>query len=116
MPAVRKLLALTALLSTLVSPFAHASVPLATLALSVRLDPAALRPDAEASTAFPLQLKLDQSLSEGMIDAALETGEAMVGTPYEFGADRDDAVDCSALVRRMFVSVGKVLPRTTREL
>lgn len=98
------------------SSSAHAGMPLATLALSVRLDPAAVRAASETTLAFPVHLKLEQTLEAGMIDGALEAGEAMVGTRYEFGADREDAVDCSSLVRRMFSSVGKPLPRTTREL
>jgi lipoprotein Spr len=115
MKATRWLLSFAALLLTC-STSAHAGVPLATLALSVRLDPGVMRAAHETGNAFPVHLKLEQSLAEGMIDGALDAGEAMIGTRYEFGADRDDAVDCSSLVRRMFSSVGKPLPRTTREL
>ncbi|WP_051361959.1 C40 family peptidase [Solimonas soli] len=41
---------------------------------------------------------------------------AMLGTGYGFGRDDDEAVDCSALMRRIFASAGIALPRTTHQL
>lgn len=113
MRAVRRLLPIALLLF---SGPVFANLAPATLALSDRLGTRAVAPRVEAAAAFPLQLQLDASLRRGLVNGALETGQAMIGTRYEFGADRDDAVDCSALVRRMFGSVGKLMPRTTREL
>ncbi|WP_051278375.1 C40 family peptidase [Solimonas flava] len=41
---------------------------------------------------------------------------AMLGTAYGFGRNDDEAVDCSALMQRIFASAGVALPRTAREL
>ncbi|HEY0973083.1 MAG TPA: C40 family peptidase [Solimonas sp.] len=40
---------------------------------------------------------------------------AMIGADYELGSQRDDAIDCSGLVQRVFGAAGVDMPRTTRE-
>lgn len=67
----------------------------------------------------PLPLALAETLvlpaddeAGRVIDAAI----GMVGTPYRYGRDSDEAVDCSSLMRRVFRSVGQHLPRTAREM
>lgn len=62
-----------------------------------------------------LELRVASSLRPSLIANALGRGSEMVGTRYELGADRSDAVDCSALVRRMFSQAGVALPRTARQ-
>lgn len=72
---------------------------------------------SEASTATPLHLQTATQVRDSIIrELVLLKGTAMLGTDYVLGANRDDAVDCSALVQQMFGSAGIELPRTSREL
>lgn len=115
MQTVRSFLAVAALL-LLLPGAAFANVPSSSLMFSEHLGPFRAQPRVEAVDAFPVRLKLDVNLRRSLIRGAIDTGQDMIGTRYEYGADREDAVDCSALVRRMFGSVGVAVPRTTREL
>jgi cell wall-associated NlpC family hydrolase len=81
---------------------------------------AAPRAVAPVSTITPgIRLRMEQDANESLIrELVLATGQELLGTDYVYGAatDREDAVDCSSLVQRMFRSAGIQLPRTAREL
>jgi lipoprotein Spr len=86
------------------------------LRLSERLALATLRGMPILAPDQHVSLRLSENVSHSLIrDLVLARGEAMVGTSYVYGADREDAVDCSALVQRMYRSAGIEVPRTTRE-
>ncbi|WP_420468402.1 C40 family peptidase [Panacagrimonas sp.] len=95
-----------------------AAPALASIHPDLRMSPvlfaSAPQPGPETRQA-PLVLRPEPSLRSGLIRAALTQGQAMLGTDYLFGADREDAVDCSSLVQRMFRAVGLKMPRTTRQ-
>lgn len=92
-----------------------------TAALGLNLDPnlgeAATTRQAPDSATYPaLDLTIaaelrDQGISALVVDKAL----TMLGTTYKFGVDSDDAMDCSALVRRAFLTAGLEMPRSTQE-
>lgn len=52
---------------------------------------------------------------EGTIGRALSYARDLLGIPYHFGGTTLKAIDCSALVQKVFKSIGIVLPRTARE-
>jgi cell wall-associated NlpC family hydrolase len=110
----RLLLRLLSLALSAACMVAYAPNAAASLQLATRLDAVSgigtpwLRPPT-------LELRAASSLRPSLIADALVRGSAMLGTRYELGADRSDAVDCSAMVRRMFSHVGIALPRTTRQ-
>ncbi len=87
------------------------------LQLSERLALGPMQDFAQASSSPRLALRLSDEIGGSLIrELVLARGEEMVGTDYVYGADRDDAVDCSSLVQRMFRSAGIEVPRTTREM
>ena len=45
----------------------------------------------------------------------LQTAYFYLGVPYKYGGTSDQAMDCSAFVRKCFQAVGINLPRTSRE-
>lgn len=45
----------------------------------------------------------------------LEEAKTWLGTPYRFGGDDRDGIDCSAFVQKVFEVEGEKLPRTTQE-
>lgn len=95
---------------------AQANVPIPRLQWSEHL--AAPRAVGPVHTARPgITLRLEENASESVIrELVLAKGHELLGTGYVYGANRDDAVDCSSLVQRMFHSAGIKLPRTAREL
>lgn len=97
---------------------AQANLHRPTLQFSDRLAGAALHgTDASMTTAPALRLRLSDDVGDSVIrELVLAKGKALIGTDYVYGANREDAVDCSALVQRMFRNAGIQLPRTTREL
>ena len=103
--------------SLLASPAAQANVPIPRLQWSEHLAPSA-RPVGPAPVATPgITLRMEENAGESLIsEVVLAKGHELLGTDYVYGADRDDAVDCSSLVQRMFRSAGMELPRTAREL
>lgn len=87
------------------------------LQLSERLALAPLQTVAMQSSEPSLSLRFSDDIADSLIrEVVLASGEALIGTDYVFGADREDAVDCSSLVQRMFRSAGIEVPRTTREM
>lgn len=87
------------------------------LQLSERLAMAPLRGIAATAPALRIPLTLAEDIGGSLIrEIVLASGEAMIGVDYVYGADREDAVDCSSLVQRMFRTAGIEVPRTTREL
>lgn len=113
----RRILGLVLLLagSAFVPP-AQARLQGPDLQLSERLALATLRGMPILPPDLHVSLRLSENVSHSLIrDLVLARGEAMVGTTYAYGADREDAVDCSALVQRMYRSAGIEVPRTTRE-
>jgi cell wall-associated NlpC family hydrolase len=70
-----------------------------------------------ASFQEPLALITSTNVSESIIrELVLLKGQAMLGTPYVYGANGADGVDCSALIQQLFQNAGIELPRTTRDL
>jgi cell wall-associated NlpC family hydrolase len=45
----------------------------------------------------------------------LEEAKSWLGTPYRFGGDDRDGIDCSAFIQKVFEVEGEKLPRTTQE-
>lgn len=87
------------------------------LRLSERLALSPQQDVAAAPSAASLSLKFSDDIGNSLIrEVVLVSGEALVGTDYVYGADSEDAVDCSSLVQRMYRSVGIEMPRTTREM
>lgn len=87
------------------------------LQLSERLASAPLRGIAATIPALPIPLTLSEDIGGSLTrEIVLARGEEMIGTDYAYGANREDAVDCSSLIQRMFRTVGIEVPRTTREL
>lgn len=77
------------------------------------------RPAAhEASpTTAPIKLRTSSSIGQSIIrELVLLKGRMMIGTPYIYGSNDANAVDCSALIQQLFESAGISLPRTTRDL
>lgn len=65
----------------------------------------------------PVELQPSSSVGQSIIrELVLLKGRAMLGTPYSYGSNDADAVDCSALIQQLFESAGVTLPRTTRDL
>ncbi len=64
----------------------------------------------------PLQLTAAAAIDTGRV-AGTVTREALalIGTDYVLGSQRDDAIDCSGLVQRVYGAAGVDMPRTTRE-
>jgi len=74
---------------------------------------ASVTSDAEA----PLSLITSTSVGQSIIrELVLLKGQAMLGTPYVYGSNEANAVDCSALIQQLFDNAGIELPRTTRDL
>ena len=93
-----------------------APLPALSLTLAPQLGgapgPVPLRQAAPAALSLQGDADLGRHLtSELVISSAL----ALVGTDYRLGGDGVEAIDCSALVQRVFRSAGFELPRTTRE-
>lgn len=87
------------------------------LTLAERIDPTWTRTAAHAPARTALALQLSDDVGPSIVrELVLIAGHHMLGTEYVFGANRDDAVDCSSLVQRIFRSAGLELPRTSREL
>lgn len=104
---------ITLLLMTVGS--AQAATP--TLRLADRIDPSWTRSVAPSNQAEALALQLSDDVGDSILrELVLIAGHDLLGTQYIFGANRDDAVDCSSLVQRIFRSAGIELPRTSREL
>lgn len=99
----------------LVTP-AQANVPIPRLQWSEHL--ASTRAVAPVQTARPgISLRLEEDAGDSLIrELVLAKGHELLGTDYVYGSNREDAVDCSSLVQRMFRSAGIKLPRTAREL
>lgn len=51
-------------------------------------------------------------LNEGRLVSAVER---LIGTPYRFGGDSEQGIDCSAFTRRVYRSQNVELPRSSRE-
>ncbi|GEM_PF-4682561 len=65
----------------------------------------------------PLELRSSSDASQSIIrELVLLKGHTMLGTPYVYGSNETDAVDCSGLIQQLFQSAGIELPRTTRDL
>lgn len=104
--------------ASLVAP-AQANVPIPRLQWSEHLATSARAPDPAPIVVPGITLRMEEDASESLIrELVLAKGHELVGTDYVYGADadREDAVDCSSLVQRMFRSAGIQLPRTAREL
>lgn len=113
-PLSRALLALILLFGLGIGPVAAES---AALRLTERIDPTLSRAGASPSPAAALALALSDDIGDSLVrELVLLAGAQMLGVNYVYGANRDDAVDCSSLVQRMFRRAGKLLPRTSREL
>lgn len=70
----------------------------------------------QAVAQYGIHLKSDQDIGSSLIrELVLYKGEEMIGTQYIYGANDENAVDCSSLVQQMFRSAGVQVPRTTRE-
>ncbi|MGH8516951.1 MAG: C40 family peptidase [Panacagrimonas sp.] len=96
---------------------AHANVPIPRLQWSEHLAYGP-PPTARAPLSMPgISLRLAEDANDSLIrELVLAKGHELLGTDYVYGADREDAVDCSSLVQRMFRSAGIKVPRTAREL
>ena len=109
---------LLVLLTTGLAAPAQANVPIPRLQWSDHLE--APRAFKAAPMVTPgITLRMEQDANESLIrELVLATGHELLGTDYVYGADteREDAVDCSSLVQRMFRSAGINVPRTAREL
>ncbi len=108
------------MLMTLGSPIALAQsssahdAPALQLSHSIQAPWAQVRHQAVAQ--YGIQLKSDQDIGSSLIrELVLYKGEEMIGTQYIYGANDENAVDCSSLVQQMFQSAGVEVPRTTRE-
>lgn len=72
---------------------------------------------ASQPASAPVELRTSSSVGQSIIrELVLLKGRAMLGTPYGYGSNDVDAVDCSALIQQLFESAGITLPRTTRDL
>jgi cell wall-associated NlpC family hydrolase len=97
---------------------AQANVPIPRLQWSEHLA-SSTRPAEPAPAPAPagITLRMEEDAGESLInEIVLAKGHELLGTDYVYGADSDDAVDCSSLVQRMFASAGIETPRTAREL
>lgn len=114
----RPLCALMMLIGAGLCAPAQANVPIPRLQWSDHLE--APRAFKAAPMATPgITLRMEQDANESLIrELVLAKGHELLGTDYVYGADteRQDAVDCSSLVQRMFRSAGIKVPRTAREL
>ena len=76
----------------------------------------------EPQAALLLQLSAALAAQQAETPTSDEAGRVivaamnMLGTPYRYGRDSSEAVDCSGLMRRVFSAVGQHLPRTTKEM
>ena len=112
----RGMMGVLLLAGTAFSP-AHARLHGPDLQLSERLALAPQQDIAATPSATSLSLKFSDDIGNSLIrELVLVSGEALVGTDYVYGADSEDAVDCSSLVQRMYRSAGIAMPRTTREM
>lgn len=74
-------------------------------------------PEAAPAAAAPLRLKHSGDIRQSIIrELVLLKGRAMLGKRYTYGASNDAAVDCSALIRQLYLSAGIDLPRTSQDL
>jgi len=55
---------------------------------------------------------MDCLLPDNALDRKIRS---LLGTPYLFGGDGDNGIDCSAFVRKVFAALHITLPRTARE-
>jgi len=70
-----------------------------------------------SSAQAPLALVESTNIGQSIIrELVLLKGRAMLGTPYVYGSNDADAVDCSALIQQLFQNAGIELPRTTHDL
>lgn len=114
----RPLCALMLFVGTAIAAPAQANAPIPRLQWSEHLT--APRAPVRMTMAAPgITLRLDEDANQSLIrEVVLAKGRELLGTDYVYGAasDREDAVDCSSLVQRMFRSAGIRVPRTAREL
>lgn len=86
------------------------------LAMSERIEAPWARRVAIGVPQYGIALQLSGRVDDGVVrELVLNKGMDMMGTRYEYGANRDDAVDCSSLVQQMYLHAGIDVPRTTRE-
>jgi cell wall-associated NlpC family hydrolase len=72
---------------------------------------------AVSSAQAPLALVASSNVGQSIIrELVLLKGHAMLGTPYVYGSNEADGVDCSALIQQLFQNAGIELPRTTHDL
>ncbi len=45
----------------------------------------------------------------------VEEAETWIGTPYKYGGNSREGVDCSALVYQVYLKAGETLPRTSQQ-
>ncbi len=60
--------------------------------------------------------KLSRSASSPRIASLLDEAESHIGTVYCSGGATSDCFDCSGFVTNCFLSIGILLPRTSREI
>ena len=86
------------------------------LQLSQRIEAPWIQRDVAVTPQHGIALRSSPEIGPSLVRRlVLAKGRQLIGKPYEFGANRDDAVDCSALMQQMFRRAGIRIPRTTRE-
>lgn len=59
-------------------------------------------------------IDMDTTIKESQ-DEVIEFAHSYIGTPYVFGGESRNGIDCSAFIRSVFREFGYNLPRTSRE-
>lgn len=77
--------------------------------------PGGPRPAPQACGAAPPGPSAGQPAAGREADGIERTAEQFLGTPYRFGGEGGDGIDCSSFVQQVFHEHGIELPRTARE-
>lgn len=49
------------------------------------------------------------------IESVIKTSKSYIGTPYKWGGNTKAGIDCSALIKNSYKTIGVNLPRTSKE-
>lgn len=62
------------------------------------------------------EIQLECKIESDLIDSLISNGKQLIGTPYRYGGNTPNGIDCSGLVQYIFGSMGADVARTSRSL